>query len=96
MDLPELLPDLRKLVTEVRGKFQIELAVLLQEKDPEAKDDRYAKIVCHELDYPTWIMRMDAAILLRHFPVEYVGETLLRHIAEDPDYYVRYHAATSF
>lgn len=96
LDLPEMLPDLRKQVQTTRGKYQIELATFLQEKDPEATDDRYAKIVIHELLYPTWWMRMDSAILLRYFPAELVKETLLDRVAKDPDYYVRYHSAESY
>ncbi len=96
VDLPDLLPDLREKVQKVHGKFQIELATYLQLKDPDATDDRYAKIVIHELNYPTWFMRMDSAILLRHFPAVYVSEALLEHIARDPDYYVRYHCADSY
>lgn len=96
VDYPEWLPDLRKRLQKTKGKFQIELATYLQQKDPEATDDRYAKIVLHEFDYPTWIMRMDSAILLREFPAQYVTETLLRHVAEDADYFVRYHSAQSY
>ncbi len=95
-ELPELLNDLRKLVFNESGKFQIELATYLQEKDSEATDDRYAKLVIHELLHPTYIMRMDSAILLRHFPPQYVNETLLDRVANDPDYYVRYHSADSY
>lgn len=96
VNLPELFPDLRKKVLQTRGKFQIELATYLQQKDPEVTDDRYAKLVIHELLHPTYIMRMDSAILLRHFPAEYVSETLLDRVANDPDYYVRYHSGDSY
>lgn len=95
VDLSELVPDLIKRLPKVKGKFQIELATMLQEK-AAPPDDRYAKIVINELLYPTWIMRMDSAILLRNFPAEYVNETLLDRVANDPDYYVRYHSADSY
>lgn len=96
VDIPNLLPSLREQLQKVHGKFKIELATFLQEKDPEATDDRYAKIVIHELYYPTYVMRMDSAILLRHFPAQYVNDTLLDRVANDPDYYVRYHSADSY
>lgn len=95
VDLPDLIPDLIQRLPKTTGKFKIELATMLQEKAPPP-DDRYAKIVIHELLYPTWIMRMDSAILLRNFPAEYVNETLLDRVANDPDYYVRYHSADSY
>lgn len=95
VDIPELIPELIERLPKVRGKFQIELATMLQEKAPPP-DDRYAKVVTHELLYPTWYMRMDSAILLRNFPAEYVNETLLDRVANDPDYYVRYHSADSY
>lgn len=95
VDLSELIPDLIQRLPKVRGKFQIELATMLQEKAPPP-DDRYAKVVIHELLYPTWIMRMDSAILLRNFPAEYVNDTLLDRVGNDPDYYVRYHSADSY
>lgn len=95
VNLPELIPDLIQKLSKATGKFKIELATMLQEKAPPP-DDRYAKIVIHELMYPTWIMRMDSAILLRNFPAKYVNETLLDRVANDPDYFVRYHSADSY
>lgn len=95
VEMPEIIPDLREHLKKVKGKFKIELAAYLQEKDTPP-DDRYARVLINEIEHPSYIMIMDAAILLRNFPLEYVRDIIFRVITEHPDYYMRYHAADSF
>jgi hypothetical protein len=95
INIPELIPDLREKLKKVRGKFKVDLAVYLQEKDTPP-DNRYALIVIDEILHPTWIIYMDAAISLRYFPLDYVRDVIFKIIAEHPDYYMRYHAAQSY
>lgn len=95
VNLPEFIPDLLLRLPNVKGKFQIELATMLQEKLAPS-DDRFAKVVIHELLYPSWLMRIDAAILLRKFPASFVTGALLERVTHDSDYLVRYHSAESY
>jgi len=94
MGAREALEGLRALLPNTRGQATVTVALAIHdlEPDPALADEIIEVLRAH----PLWGDRIKAAIALRRFPAEKVGDVLLHSVAHDPDYLVRYHASDSY
>jgi hypothetical protein len=89
-----LLPQLEDLVLKAAGGFAVEAARAVRDLGGH---HRPALLQLYHLliNDPFRGRRIDVAVGLRHFPQPETTEILLRSVAGDPEYLVRYHAAES-
>lgn len=94
LEATDTVPHLEAAIERARGRFLVEVTRALDALGGDATRgrDRIIESLGRE---PEWSLRIDLAIGLRHLDTPEVRAALLRSVAQDPDYLVRYHAAES-
>ncbi len=87
------VPPLEETLADAGGRLAVEAARAVLALGGDERRARRALLRARFA--PGWAERMDVVIGMRHFAGDDTVAALLEHVAGDPDYLVRYHAAES-